>query len=265
MKLLAPTDFSDASISAVRYALALAKRLKASLTLLTVIGYVGDNALSRWRHLGISETQAANRSAKELIAGLDAGAVAISHKTVSGHPIAEEVCKFSSQENIDLIVMGTHGASLRQWIGSNTEDVISTSDIPVMAVPAGTAFEGIRKIIYATDKEHLDREVRKVANFANLFDAELLVLHIFPADSKQRLSKVLEPELVNLTQCPRLSYHELKSDDIHIAIWEFVQSNGADILAIVAHEATVLEKVLGKSNTRNLTATIKSPMIVLKV
>ncbi len=265
MKLLAPTDFSDASTSAVRYALELAKRLKGSLTLLTVIGYVGDNALSHWRHLGKSETQAANRAAEQLIADLDGGAVAISHKAVSGHPIAREVCKFSTREKMDLVVMGTHGASLRQWIGSNTEDVIAESDIPVMAIPAGYAFCGIRKIVYATDKEHLRHEVTKMANFANLFDAELLVLHISPTDSKQQLSKVLEPELVNLTECSGLSYHEVKSDDVDTAIWEFAKSNGADVLAIFAHEANVLQKVLRKSNTRTLTASIEMPMIVFKL
>lgn len=261
MKVLVPIDFSDASKSATRYAVELAKKLRGNITLLSVIGYNDHGMLVNWKKLAKSEKDAATQSAQELIGQLILGEVSIEHQIVSGHPLADQICDYAVLQKMDLIVMGTHGSSLRKFIGSNTQNVMAKSDIPVIAVPTGYTFAGIQKIVYATDKQNISTEVSKAANFANLFDAELMVLHVRPAQSKQGLSKLTEPELVNLTEFSRLSYHEEKSDNIGNAIRLFAKSHHTDLLAVFSHEASFTKKLLGKSTTQNLTAQIETPII----
>ncbi len=59
-----------------------------------------------------------------------------------GHP-AEEILRYASDNDIDLIVMATHGRSgIRRWaLGSVADKVLSASQVPVLLVRAQVAGE----------------------------------------------------------------------------------------------------------------------------
>src|SRR5690606_23505918 len=58
------------------------------------------------------------------------------HETVHFHEAFEGIMEVSKEHNCDLIVMGSHGASglKEMFIGSNTEKVVRTSEIPVLVI-----------------------------------------------------------------------------------------------------------------------------------
>ncbi len=118
-KILVPTDGSKAAQRAARYAVDLAKQVKASVIVLSVIdqrSFIGQTvpAAETARHV----TEPIEDYLREAAEGY-AGEIkklcekaGIQSKTVitSGHPV-EEIVKEAEKSKADLIVMGSHGRS----------------------------------------------------------------------------------------------------------------------------------------------------------
>ena len=136
--ILCPVDFSEHSIEALHFAIGLAGRDQAHLTVLTVneplmveaaAARCGEKYLER-------ETE---REQTNLVLQLMPGAdwAPVPHSAVRAGKPATEILECAAEEHADLIVMGTHGLTgyRRLFFGSVTERVLRHSPIPVLAVP----------------------------------------------------------------------------------------------------------------------------------
>lgn len=142
--ILVAVDFSDCSISAYRAASSLAARFGATLHLLHV---VTEPLQETWVHFApgaelVDMLKACEAKARERLDALSAaGEIArerVVVSTVWGNP-SDEILKYASEKQVDLIVCGTHGR--RGWdrmmIGSVAERVIRLAPCPVLTVPTG--------------------------------------------------------------------------------------------------------------------------------
>jgi len=142
-RILVPTDFSECSETARSYAAELAKRFTSELHLLHVVapmalpGYVGPipeqllhpeegarQALEQW-------SEPAFEDAKDVV-----------RTVITGTPFVE-IVRCAREQDVDLIVMGTHGRSgvTHMLIGSVTEKVVRKAPCPVLTVrPQGHQF-----------------------------------------------------------------------------------------------------------------------------
>ena len=139
-KILFPTDFSPTSESALRWATSLARDTGARLLIVHVeepsTPYMGGE-------FAIPESPGpAQRELAKLLAlvvpcdqGSDDEGVPYEHRLLLGDP-APEVVKLAKDENVDLIVMGTHGRTglSRLLMGSVAEHVVRRADCPVLTV-----------------------------------------------------------------------------------------------------------------------------------
>jgi len=136
-KILAPLDFSDASVYALGYAKTIAEKFGAKLYLYHCITDI--NAYVSY---------VPSFPAEEVLKGLREDAIKemehiinrYSLKNVEtvievGNP-ADGVVSFAKKNNIDLIVIGAHGKSgiERFMFGSTTEKVMRMCDVPVLEV-----------------------------------------------------------------------------------------------------------------------------------
>jgi nucleotide-binding universal stress UspA family protein len=134
-----PVDFSDYSLRALRYAVALAGRLGGRLTVLHIANPLLLQAAARAYDVAAMsrDTEVELRTLADAVIS-DAGAVTLGIRTVvrSGDPVTE-IIRCGEDEHADLIVMGTHGRSgyRRMFFGSVTEQVLRRSSVPVLAVP----------------------------------------------------------------------------------------------------------------------------------
>ena len=146
-RILFPTDFSESAKEAQQYATELADRFGAELHLLHVIApfmpYV--DAASPWvmpeSDMHFLVEAADNRLANELDSRWS-GTHRMRHTTVIGFAV-DEILKYSTENKIDLIVVGTHGHSglSRLLIGSVAEKLVRTASCPVLTVhPQGHQF-----------------------------------------------------------------------------------------------------------------------------
>ncbi len=135
--LLVPTDFSDPAAAALDYAVELAGAFGASIVLLHAfelpIDAVHDPAL------GGKEAQ--DRRILDALDGLvstSKGARVPIRSCVERADPWRAILDVSERENVDLVVMGTHGRRglPRALLGSVAEKVVRTSAVPVLVVPA---------------------------------------------------------------------------------------------------------------------------------
>ncbi len=144
-KVLFCTDFSGNADVAFEYAYGVAKRDEGLLYILHVVpdnphqayieGYL-DAETAEQMQRAIREDLDTNY--RERYASKMANGVSFEVVTKSGRE-AEEILGFAKKEQVDLIVMGTHGRTGMEHVffGSVAEKVIRHSPIPVLVIPSG--------------------------------------------------------------------------------------------------------------------------------
>ncbi|MGE5894310.1 MAG: universal stress protein [bacterium] len=139
-KILCPTDFMEGSRQAVQYAVDLAKKYNARLYLLHVMHDLEKATGWYVPHITVEELYkdieaGAKKELDKLYAEELRGFTSVEHKIVKGIPF-EEIIKFTDDNKIDLIVMGTHGRKGLDRIifGSTAERVVKNSKVPVLTV-----------------------------------------------------------------------------------------------------------------------------------
>lgn len=188
--ILCPIDFSETSIRALDFAIALAGRERGQVTLLHVA------------HPLLVEAAAATYDATFVTDDIErdlrnAAAAAVKHArggapqpdiVVSVGDPASEILKCASDRRADCIVMGTQGLSgyKRIFFGSVTEHVLRRSLVPVLAVPPGEPVAGtdglvtrIARVMAPVDfSERSIDDVRVALELAKGLSVPLLVAHV---------------------------------------------------------------------------------------
>ena len=140
-RILVPTDFSEPSMIAVRYAKELARTFNASLQILHVME---DPNFAGWTVHGYSPTlpgvlkeieNHASDSLNEIFTQTELQELHVELIKKWGVPFVEIIRHAKTQET-DLIVMGTHGRGAIKHIllGSVAERVVRKANCPVMTV-----------------------------------------------------------------------------------------------------------------------------------
>jgi nucleotide-binding universal stress UspA family protein len=139
-RILVPIDFSDASRAALEAAAELAKRFSAKVALFhayPVPGYTfPDGSFVASTKMMEELSEQANRHLvewKTLAEGMGVGPVETA--TAVGEP-AYEIVTFAKEQDVDLIVLGTHGRTGLQHalMGSVAERVVRKAACPVLTV-----------------------------------------------------------------------------------------------------------------------------------
>ena len=140
-KILVPTDFSEHSHSALRYACEFAQRFGAELHVMHVIH---DPAVAH-PEIGLSmlpvsefkeEIENTARTKLRDLPILDEYSdVKVTRHWCDGTPFVE-IVRYAKNNDVDLIVLGTHGrnALAQVLIGSVAERVVRKASCPVMTV-----------------------------------------------------------------------------------------------------------------------------------
>lgn len=136
-RLLVPIDFSEPSRKALRYALGLARRFEASLTVCHVVSPVPPSR--RWTTLARDLEAEAVESAREQLnqwiqPARDAGHN-IKAEVLVGTP-RDQIIAQADRQKADLVVMATRGRrGLARWLlGSTAEQVVRHAPCPVLVV-----------------------------------------------------------------------------------------------------------------------------------
>lgn len=136
--LLVPTDGSDPATIALKFAVDRASETAATIHLLSAVDTaIFDAAGHTLPHLDAIESQANKvvERAADLAATKDAKSITTAVE--QGPSIPAVIRRYATENDIDCIVMGTHGRTgfKRYLIGSVTEAVLRSASVPVWVVP----------------------------------------------------------------------------------------------------------------------------------
>ena len=135
--ILIPTDGSDSARSAAKTGIDLAAEQDATVHVLSVVKPIhGDEGGTEQ---AMESMQAAReRQVEELAELAKANGLVTTTDVKLGTPV-REIIDYTTTNDIDLVVMGTHGRTGigRYLIGSVTEKVVRLSETPVLTIHTG--------------------------------------------------------------------------------------------------------------------------------
>ena len=142
-KILIPLDGSSLAEKVLPYATQIAQRFNANLVLVRVLPPMvvipGNHEISSYRSdlLQSIETEA-NLYLQKIQNNLTSQGLSVKFDLLEGGPVAEMILEAATDQNIDLIVMSTHGYSgSKRWVyGSVANKVLQQAQCPVFLVRA---------------------------------------------------------------------------------------------------------------------------------
>ncbi|MBD80808.1 MAG: hypothetical protein CL840_17970 [Crocinitomicaceae bacterium] len=273
--ILLPTDFSESARNAMRYGLQLYKGRGCNFIMLNSVEPTTSSS-SAGMIMNMSEILTKDsleglKKDKEWIEALpEAEGCSVETVQMFGEFLGC-VNHIIKDRSIDMVIMGTTGASgLKEFfVGSNAASVILDVNLPTLTVPFNAKFEGISKIVFATDFnlfKSLDH-LQFLKEIAIRREAQLTLLHVTKSSSKiseENKAKSRDHLLKYFEDCS-VNVEYSKNDDTVEGIQAYMRKNtDADILAMVPRKKNFFEKIFSKSVAKKVAYHSRVPMLTLQ-
>jgi len=274
-KILVPCDFSDPAVQAFKMAVEIANQSKGEVVLLNVVELPVMHESVLMPTLSFEEafikdmkTHAEKNFAKMKEKWAKEGPMISSFVEFGG--TTTTIRDFIKDKSIDLILMGTHGASgvKEFFIGSNTEKIVRTAGVPVMSIKKQVKLSSIKNIVFPTtgDMNH-EELILEVKALQNLFKATLHILYVnTPSSFKRDLE--IKPQLKAFAKRFMLK-------DYTLNVWNdfseeeglknFVYETKADMVAMATHGRRGLNHLMSGSIAEDAVNHINCPIWTYKI
>lgn len=248
-KILVPTDFSPLSLSALHYAAALSRHSNAEIILYHVIETYSHNSfLDEIINIDKAIEEAVNKKMQEIKSdNMDLWGIKITVKIGHGK-IYKEIGKFQKENNVDLVIMGTHGGdevdlSQKHILGSNVIRIVSGATAPVITFRKEVHDVHMGNIVLPLDiTKETEQKVLSAMKLAKIFDSTIHLVSISTyfdqlrfktSYLKEQLNKIASRiEDVGLKVETKMIRHE----NVANAILDYSNEINADLLMIMTRE-----------------------------
>lgn len=182
--------------------------------------------------------------------------------------IEEAVRRTNIEEKIDIVVMGTRGASgLKEvFFGSNTEKVIHSLHRPIIAVPDGYQFNGLNHIVFATDFKEVKTvdTMKPFLPMAEKFGAHIHLVSINKSTQVKDMVSESSKELIKTFMGDvKYSYHQVDASNVSKGLNEYLEKQDTDLLVMIPENRTPIQKLFGSSNTSKMAYAAKLPLMAI--
>lgn len=268
--ILIPTDFSPVATNALNFAIDLAKKTGAGLHVLHVkhIPVMDASFPAETYQLYIDEIEKAAMQGMDELENtvLKPAGIKYNMHTVMGF-VNDEVQQFVKKNNIDLIVMGTTGATGLQeiLIGSNAASVVAKSEVPVFIIPPSAKHADFKHILYSSDYNEPEfPAVSRLIYFADLYHSKITVLHVkteydFYMNAERNFFK---------RNKENISHHDItvvnmEKIDTTEAIDKLIDEKQVDMLVLAKHNRSWFDRLFHRSFSKRMTFHTRVPLLVL--
>lgn len=284
-KILVPTDFSETADNAVNVALEIAQKSKAIVYFFHTVNTAID-----WSNLQMSvpskpvtvqkqkemypevSKQIADAQAKLSELSKRAAKMKVDSKIELGYNLFhEDLGRFADKNKVDLIIMGTHGASgvKEAFLGSNTLKVIRTSNVPVLTVKYKHKAFKIKTLIYASDFEETkaNKNIERVKAFADFFGASIHFVYVNTPvgfeDSAYTLAKIHK-----IAKDNKISkyYAQIYNDyTVERGIGKMSEMLHADMITLSTHGYSGLRHFINNNVAENVANHARVPVLTFRM
>ncbi|QKJ32989.1 universal stress protein [Mucilaginibacter mali] len=272
------TDQSAGSHTAARYALHLAKKMKANVllfnlapvptTVLQLQTVDGEPEMEETPDKGLAAYVL--QLEQELVASSFAGNRLPEISFDAGRTeLVDIMTAIDCHTDIAMVVTGVPDQEemANYLIGENCSRIIDWARIPVMVVPRGTVRMNPEKITYAaTLKEEDIQSIGELGELMEAFAAELMVAHLCglnPDKEVKTKEKVLQTALYRDLNCGGVYFRSI--DDSQLARdWKWLKANKpTDIMALMLRPKEEMNKFFKRGQNAEVTYHLTIPVIVM--
>lgn len=277
MRVLLPTDFSENSWHAIRYAVYLFDNITCEFYVLHahqsapsgLVSTINKERDTRWHQ--ITQDEVAQKLYKMVshLKTIDKTAGHSFEAILESDSLLNAIGRQIIDRDIDFICMGTQGASgLKEiFMGSNTVSVLKNINFcPLLAIPGSYDFTRLSQIAFATDYKHLYQkvELEPMISIATMWDVAIRVIHMQGEEGLAKESKEIQSLLRRLLEGVShsfevLDYHPMLSYRIN----EWNDGHKADLLSMINSRHGFFGRLLREPVIKKVAFTTHIPFLVL--
>lgn len=266
--ILVATDFSDASHNAFVYGLGMARAFDAKLILFHATQLPVVSSVEPVVVLPEVETDAfvQDRLRQHLLA-VDISGITVQLLQATG-PASRTIVEAATTHQASVIICGIQEGSrlLRRLFGSTVTDLATHTPIPLIAVPASAYYQPPHAIALASDIIPQDGEhtLDMLSEIGLRFHSKVYIVRVL----SDRFDEVYElkhhpTKLHRLSRALETQYAYTQHRDVSDALALLVQTMSIQLLAMVPHQHSMLEKLFFGSTTKAMIAKTTVPLLVL--
>ena len=192
---------------------------------------------------------------------------------IKNHKVFEEINNVANEVKADLIVIGSKGATgvKGYLVGSNTEKVVRTSEIPVLIFKNKVKEFAPKIMVFASDfdLENINA-YKKIKTIANKMNAKIKLVYINTPNVKFKNSNEINKQIhafLKQTKIPQeakefLVYNDYSVEDGILNASKFLN---ADCIAIPTHGRKGVNKILAGSISEDIANHASLPVLTVKI
>ena len=271
--ILVPIDFSENSLTALRYAAQLALRHSWRVHILHTYTVVSSNRISAIEKSRLQDSLIETN--KQKMAQVENNvrerypSLSFTSACMAGN-LRKTVVKLLEADSYAFIVMGTKGAGKIKGtlLGSNTFELIKASPIGVLAIPSDTPVFRLEKLGLLTNFKETEWQLLEAIIKRITGNLELALLHVTERDESPKKEDVefWEAEISRrypLESIEYVEYNAVYRLDYHMPIpkcidW-MVQAKNVDLLLVSYNRKSFFEHVFSRSLTKALAHNLRVP------
>lgn len=274
-KILVPTDFSKESEYALKAAANFAKKYNSEIIALHMLD-IPDTLLTKDSSEEYPELLLFTKLAKKRFTDfLDKDYLKDVNvkEAIQHHRAFEGIIDSAKKEEADLIVMGSHGTSgvKEMFVGSNTEKVVRTSDIPVLVIKKDQENINPNKFVFASNfVDDCYESFKKARKFAEMLDTKINLLYINTPGPDFKSSEEIEKRVSSFLQevevpAEEISFNIHNDYDVEKGILNFCNNRNVDLVGIPTHGRKGLAHLIKGSIGENVANHADIPVITFKI
>jgi nucleotide-binding universal stress UspA family protein/predicted transposase YbfD/YdcC len=165
------------------------------------------------------------------------------------------------KENIDVVVLGSNGASNVKEVlfGTHALNIMRRLPHNVLVVPDGFQFRQVRRVLLLLDRsDHLhDLHIRRINDLISTIDAQLYVLSVDPDSNANELQ--IKEHFNKETP-----YHQVEGVPLEHAASTYAQTNGISLILMVGQMAGFVDRLRGNQGKTNLSKLYHMPLFLIR-
>ncbi|MBK8628601.1 MAG: universal stress protein [Saprospiraceae bacterium] len=270
VKIIVPTDFSEASLNAYNFANNLAKEL-AGIVLLTHVYYPTSTDVNQFVVINEEAEKIHRDKLNKLVQSVNQDWLG----NFVTEPMIEGVFRVGfpklelsemSQEKDTILVMGTtgEGDSFKKIFGSLSLDMIDNAYCPLFLIPPGTGYANIKEITYLSedlknDTLHLLYVGRLCAKMSLDFK---LVHYCKKVGEEYDISNTIK---IMESYFPEVKYHIeiIDTGDIFAGVKDLVTTTPDNLIVLSTKHRNIFQNLFHKSVTEYAAIHTVSPLLIL--
>jgi nucleotide-binding universal stress UspA family protein len=278
--ILVPTDFSPAADNAARYALQIARYLKADVKLCNAVAVQSAYSMATqvaWPLENSTDVADTDQELEDLCGRLllenkeessYPRAVQLSYCSKEG-PVSNVIGELAAEFHIGLVAMGLKGATgiKRFFAGNHSRDLIEKATFPLLLIPSSAVFKPVHTIAFATDLSDQDIDViHSLAGLARELNSEILLVHVMDTASGQpgyekKVTGFLN-QVTNQVDYARIYYRDVKNKEVDQGLAWLLEHRNIEMLAMVNRKHDLVERFFNTSHTQRMSRHTQLPLLV---